>query len=746
MPRVAVVGVIWVPRDKARFRGLKRPLRLSVGSSLIAWQEQATTLELSNELVEGIKMTRATRPSSLRMKVNIGMLDALGVGMYETIGQSLVEFVANGHDADATKVEITMPFELIAEKRKEARDEAKKEGADLKEGVYVPLPDSISISISDDGHGMSAEELEDKFLLLSRNRREDSKTSESGKRKVMGRKGLGKLAGFGAAEQVVVCSKRKGETHSTTIVMDYNEIAQKQQVDDVDFEPTYEEGLEPDHHGTTITLKRLRCDSLKRSEDALTKTLRRNFANLGDAFSVHLNGNKIEAANVEYEYAFPETLDSDGLAEFAVDLEDDETFPIRAVVKFRARGVSDQTIERGSLPATERGARVYCKGRLAAGPTLFDLPTGMHNFHSQAYMEAIVYADILDDMHVDLISTNRKGLKSDNDVVDAFIAKVTSIMKDAIYGHGKFRDNLAREQLEEKAKSNPYIEQVLTLPASTRGPARKLLETLGAREGFESDIFKEVAPYFVGAINSSEVLVELIKSGTSPSDLKTVIGQLNELSEIERKDVLKLYRARRSGIDALQKLEERSHDKGPKYEKELHQLLKDNVWLIRPEFGTYLTSDDTTAHVVRKLNAALEIDTNASGNPNLRPDLVFLAIDREQPTAITIVELKSPNVPLSIKHLDQLKGYMADVEETLSQDFPLNQVRVRGHLIGNFAKPDSQARGPRRLRQEMERSGASEHWEVLSVPALLERARQAHMQVIEALDDEDPEKVHAAAE
>ena len=178
----------------------------------------------------------------------------------------------------------------------------------------------------------------------------------------------------------------------------------------------------------------------------------------------------------------------------------------------------------------------------------------------------------------------------------------------------------------------------------------------------------------------------------------------------------------------------------------MDDALKDNVWLIRPEFGTYLTSDDTTAHVIRKLNEALKIDTKASGNQNLRPDLVFLAIDREQPTAITIVELKSPNVPLDIDHLVQLEGYMADVEEALQQDFPLTQVRVRGHLIGNFAKPDSNVSGPRRLRQRMERSGASENWEVLSVPALLERARQAHMQVIEALDNEDPEKVHAAAE
>lgn len=686
------------------------------------------------------------RPESMKMRIDIGMLDALGVGMYETIGQSLVEFVANGHDANANCVEISMPFDLIAAERKKARNQARADGKDLKEGVYTPLPSTVDISIRDDGHGMSAEEIQEKFLLLSRNRRSESKMSEGGKRQVMGRKGLGKLAGFGAAEQVVISSTRKGATYRTELVMDYSAIAAKQQVDAVDFTPKYVDGIPADEQGTTITLRRLKCDALKRTEQALRKTLRRNFAHMGEVFSVYLNGSKVEPPKVDYEFSFPESRDEDGLAEFRVSLEEAEDFPIRAVVRFRARGESDSTQERGHLPAAERGARVYCKGRLAAGPTLFDLPTGMHNFHSQAYMEAVVHADILDDMSVDLISTNRRGLRSDNDVVDAFISKVTDIMKDAIYAHGRFRDNAAKKEFENKSKTNIYLQQVMALPASTRTPARKLLETLGAREGFDSPVFQEIAPYFVGAINSSEVLVELIKSGTSPKDLKSVIGQLNELGDIERRDVLKLYRGRRSGIAALQKLEEKSHDHGPQYEKELHTLLKENVWLIQPEFGTYLTSDDPTAHVVRKLNSLLKIDTEVEANANKRPDLVFAAIDREQPTNVTIVELKSPNVPLEMDHLSQLKGYMYEVEETLQQDYPSHQVRVRGHLIGNHAPAKTTASGPRLLRQEIERSGASENWEVITLPALLERARQAHMQVIQALEEEEIVEAQAAAE
>src|SRR3546814_19337046 len=77
------------------------------------------------------------------------------------------------------------------------------------------------------------------------------------------------------------------------------------------------------------------------------------------------------------------------------------------MVGFRAQGEH--------LPTARRGARIYCNSRLAAGPSLFGLPTGMHNFHSQSYMECIVRADDLDRHGIDLVNTNRTQLREDNE-------------------------------------------------------------------------------------------------------------------------------------------------------------------------------------------------------------------------------------------------------------------------------------------------------------------------------------------
>lgn len=681
-----------------------------------------------------------TRRDQVKMKIHIGMLEALGVNMYTSVGQGLVEFVANGHDADASKVDVIVPFDKIESARKVIRDKAKEDGRNMREGIYDPLPDDLTITIADNGHGMTVDEVEDKFLALSRNRRkEESDKSESGNRKVMGRKGLGKLAGFGVAEQVIVCTKRAGETFATTIVMDFNSISACESMGEVAFKPTYEDGIDIAEKGTTITLKRLRCDSIRSKSNTLENVLRRNFSQLGDAFSVTLNGNILEELPVDYEFIYPNESEREdnGFGEFTVKVDDDFDYPIHALVKFRARGESKDGVQRGNIPAKERGARVYCNGRLAAGPTLFDLPTGMHNFHSQSYMECIVQADVLDEMEADLISTNRQGLRTDNEIVDAFIREVTDVMKKAIAAHGKFRDHAAIEEIKNDPASQTILASVKALDKKVQKPAKLILETIAAREGVDSEIYRSVAPHLVQAINSSEVLVELIRSGTSPKDLKTIIGQLSELGDIERSDVLKLYRGRRSGILGLQKLEERSLEKGPKYEKDFHKLLKDNPWLVKPEYGSYLTSDETMGEVARKLNKKLGIDDCGDEKNNTRPDLVFLTLDLSAPNLVSVVELKSPNVDLEIEHLNQLEGYIGDVVEHLKQDYPDKGINVVGHLIGNFARPDSQSTGAKRLKYRISEQGPNSKWEVITLPQLLDRARISHLDVIQAIEAED---------
>jgi HSP90 family molecular chaperone len=124
----------------------------------------------------------------LKLAFHGRVIDHLGIQMYQSPTAALAEMVSNAWDADAEKIEIT-------------------------------LPDSISpaavIVIHDNGKGMTFEECQNRFLNIGYDRREGEPVgvSEEKNRPVLGRKGIGKFAGFGIAEviRVETISKKNGE-------------------------------------------------------------------------------------------------------------------------------------------------------------------------------------------------------------------------------------------------------------------------------------------------------------------------------------------------------------------------------------------------------------------------------------------------------------------------------------------------------------------------------------------------------
>jgi hypothetical protein len=701
----------------------------------------------------------AERPKVFSLSTQTGMLEALGINMYTSLGKCLVEFGANSYDSDASVLQITVPFEQIQQERAIVRAAARASVARGERDAFSvlrdPLPESVSIIIQDDGHGMDENDVQKKFLPINRNRREAvGDKSESGARFVMGRKGLGKLAGFGTAEKITIRTKRKGTTYATSFVMDYAKILEVKDLSDVKLPAAYEEGLPAEEKGTSITLERLRCDALKGGEAAIRQTLADNFFGLKEEdFRIELNNVVVKPEEAAYEFEWPEAekRDANGFGNAVVNVEDVGAIPIQYIVKFRARA-EDPVLPgaelrvRGSLPATRRGARIYCNNRLVAGPSLFRLETGMHNFHSQSYMECVVNADELDRHKVDLISTNRSDLRYDNEVVDRLIDEITDLMRKALYAHGQYRDAKVEKDIEEDEFGAALTRRLGGMSRKAQRPAKRVLRILASEQGVKGQLFREVAPLVLDSMNAGEVLSRLIELGTDPKNMQTVISELANLDDVERRDLLKLFRGRRNAITALSKLMERAEDpKGPKFEKALHTLLKQDPWLIKPEYSRYITTDRPMNEVARKLTAALKIDykgLNAEGEPidaALRPDLVFLAVNSPTPNLTTIVELKSPNVLLNMDHLVQLQDYMNQVQAILDADLS-RSVAVHGHLIGNLpSKLSAKNKEERVLLSQIQEKGPETKWEVLTLPALLERTRSVHLEWIEALeaDDED---------
>lgn len=678
-------------------------------------------------------------PNEFPLSVQGGMLEALGINMYTTIGKCLVEFVANAFDGDAAHVEINIPVEEIGAARGELRTKAKAEVLEGKRDPFTvlltPLPNDIVVTIEDDGHGMSPHDIESKFLPLNRKRRDDGHgnetalKTESGSRHVMGRKGLGKLAGFGAAVTVTIRTKRRGDAYATTFIMDYGKIEHAQDLANIRIPATYEHGLQLETQGTRITLSGLKADAVKHSLDTIAHTIGEAFFGIeASQMAIQINGEVVSPPAPNYEFIFPEGASRVNLAEAVLDIDGITEIPVQYMVGFRPRGEN--------LPVSQRGARIYCNGRLAAGPSLFDLPTGMHNFHSQSYMECIVRADEVDRHGVDLVNTNRTQLRQDNEVVRTLISFVEEQMRLALAQHAKWKEKVAEEELDTADETQTYVRIIEQLPAKTKTSARKMLRTLGAAHGYQSEEFRELAPLMMHTMNAGDVLIRLTELGHDPKSLQVIAGHLAELADIEKNDALKLYRGRRSAITALTALiDQGEYDLWKKkgIEKDLHTILKNDPWLLKPEYSRYLTSDADLTKVSTALAKHLAVDEFAAMEDATRPDLVFVMADSAAPHILNVVELKSPSIPLDNDHLTQLETYMAKLSNYAETELG-RPLTVHGFLIG--AMPDSQKPNDKQLLllEKIKSAQPSTKWIVMGVRSLLERAMATHLAVIEALE------------
>ena len=686
-----------------------------------------------------------------------GMLESLGLNMYTSIGKSLSEFVANAYDAEASTVEITIPFDRIVAERTALRERAKREVLEKTREKFTvltdPLPDTVEIVIKDDGHGMSPQGIQDKFLIINRNRRQVTAKSETGKRDVMGRKGLGKLAGFGTAERITIWSKRANTTFATQFTMDYSKIKEQDKVHESSFKAEYFDNQPPALKGTRITLSGLRCDSLKASRETIEEAMSQNFAIFDDSFKVSMNGQPVEELPSQYEYVYPPAEQLvDGLGTKTVEVNEMFSFDIRYIVRFRARDTDDKLpaekdhkgrdLRRGPLPTLLRGARIYCHGRLAAGPTLLKLQTGMHNFHAQSYMECVVHADEIDKQVMDFIGTNRADLKGDSDVVEALRDSVTEIMRVALYEHSKFRDDKVEKLVEEDDFTKGLLDRIDTMPRNIKTHTKTLLKTLASVQGITSPLYRSTAPLVLQSMNAGEVLTNLIRLEADPTSLQVVAHELLELARVENSDVLKLYRGRRAGVEAVRALCDKAREnwkKGSRFESELHLTLKDNPWLLGPDFNRCLTSDKPLADVARELTEVLKVDEfapkvglDADGNipdENDRPDLVFVTIDNYLPRAVNIIELKSPNLALRKEHYDQLDSYRFRVEQWLKAKYNGHSIAVKCLLIGDL-DVQSTSQPVMMLNELAANQGPHSPITILPLRLLLERAKQTHIDAI----------------
>ena len=709
-----------------------------------------------------------TESEPLRFQVAPHIVQDLGLNLYTSLPRVLVEFVANAYDADSPDAQISLDVEAIEAARNIVKAEwnleqvkniaagGKRDQSSL--GVRT-LPPEVQIVVTDHGHGMSRADLQDKFLIAGRRRREEeNRVRSDGNRLLMGRKGLGKLAGFGVARNVAVISRKKGESHATKITLDYDELVKKRVAHEVEIDEELLAdggGIEP--HGTKIILSRLVYEPMKSRPQTVANEIGDHFALIDpEEFKIKLNDGAVVPTPRNFVFAYP----SPHLpAEHTVEgqYETDEGATVRYSYRIRFTAPSEH------LNARERGVRVYAHKRLASAPELLDMKTGIHGFNNTHYLDGVVHADFIDDeKSIDYIATDRQSLRWEAALLAPMRQQLSEEMAKACVEYQKTRETKAKYQV----RNDPFTKGLVNaakMPKYKKNLAYKVAAALAAISDNDTanEDYRKQLPIIVDGLEQGNILGTLATlAAEDRPDFNKVVGHVMALTHRELGDFLRIVQGRIDGIEALKKLVDSVDFKKSKNERKLHQLFEDSPWLIDPTFAPSLTSDVTESEVNNQLAKELKIGSYAPAGydplaedetkeigTNKRPDLVFL-LSNTGLHRIVIVELKAPNTPLHIDHLLQLKAYLRRAEDFLKTTRGKDgQYKVEGYLIGSYAETDTKAEKVQALWDEMDKQMDSAQWTVFGINEVLDRTMKAHRELLEVYhrelnsDDEGDEEV-----
>lgn len=308
----------------------------------------------------------------LEMTFMPNTIEHLGVRMYSTLPPVLAELVANSYDADASEVHIHLV-----------------DGGDKQ------------ILISDDGHGMSYDDINQKFLKIGRNRRENDSQSSPGGRLVIGKKGLGKLAFFGISHQIDVNTKKDNVRNS--FALNWDDIIHSEG----SYNPTViaqNESCSGEDDGTVITLKDIQRVT-NFDPEAIADGLSKLFI-LDDDFKIFIkhndepeflvsNDRKYESLNIEFTWSVPEDIKAKS--------EYGKASEIHGVLITTKTPIPPNT--------NMRGISLFSRGKLVNIPEYFSDSTSSHFF---SYLTGTLSVDFIDDLDEDVIDTNRQSMNWDN--------------------------------------------------------------------------------------------------------------------------------------------------------------------------------------------------------------------------------------------------------------------------------------------------------------------------------------------
>lgn len=558
----------------------------------------------------------------LKLRIQPHIIDHLGIKMYQKVVDVVAEFVSNAWDADANHVAIVCSDDKIL--------------------------------IDDDGVGMSFDECQTKFLVVGRDRRKTDGTdrSRSG-RPVLGRKGIGKFAGFGIANEVLVTTVSSDTGELTSFILDVNAILNADDSEAVEIKVLRSDGpskTQSAKHGTKIELRGVHAPAAVGEQ--LGKELARRFLlpSMHSDFEISIDGTKMPDAFTEkMEYIFPASLsdkekqarhleiDADGWAIEPLASGDN----VRWRVGFFASPISDEDL---------RGISIFARGKMAQKPFFFDLSGGMSAQHGLEYMTGQVVMDFIDDDKNDLIATERQRINLQTSVGRVVQAWGLDLLK-----------TLSREWAEKRAerkiamlkeKTDVFAERLENLPKSEQKTVMTVLTKIAQFPKLGLTRFHDWANDIVTSYEKGR-LKNVIEELADAKDLDES-AFIDILAESDVIAALNIAESVKTKVLAIGELNQRvqAHE----LENKVRDFIYERPWIIHPKWEGF-KKERSLDNLIKDLGRKV---FNGEEPYNGRVDLTLSA-----GSDMLLVEFMRPGLELDFDHLDRVNRYVLEIRNSL---------------------------------------------------------------------------------
>lgn len=583
----------------------------------------------------------------LNIKFHGKIIDQMGFQTYQSATASIAELIANAWDADAMKVEITLP------------------------NLDDETPEII---IKDDGIGMTIKECQEKYLNIGYPRRgkKVEEFSKEKKRRILGRKGIGKFAGFGIANIIKVETISKSTGEKTIFEMDRDElITDEYIVQGGKLDAKYEKPNDDlkDEHGTSIILKKLNMRRMI-SKQLFPKNMARRFLlhQKVQNFKIIIDEKPLpEDEGLEkIQFVFPRDYkDDEKYSELSVDngwgvekLSNGEE--VRWKISFYTETIKNE--------ADLNGVAIFSAGKLSQTPFLFNITGGVGGQAGIPYIAGQVEADFVDRLKVDPMSAERQR-------INWAIPETQPLQK---WGKNKVKELLLiwhdrrgeARRIELETKVAGFSDRLEKLPPVERKTIRRVLEKLGSIPALTIEEYTSMG--------------EAILTSWEGGRLKDVIMTLSDSSELPEEVLLKIFvdtqvisalniaEAIKTKLILLSQLKERIKNKD--LETAIRDYIAKNPWIISEKWETFQIEKSMNAVIKQIAKDAGFLKEEYKG----RMDLVLSSGNQ-----LLVIEFMRPGLTINFDHTGRFRKYVQTIRTQVRSQSGGQFVSVTGLIVAD---------------------------------------------------------------